>query len=148
MRKPAVRAAYPPDMRPGDVWSDEENSVVVAAYLRLLEAELRGEAMVKARVNQEVRDLTGRGRGSVEYKFQNISAVLGEIRHPFVAGYKPAVKYQEALRQEVLKQLDLNPALVDLAFTAITRSAPEPDGDLQWQLIDPPDVELRRSGGG
>lgn len=104
--------------------------------------------MVKARLNEEVRNLTGRGTGSVEYRFQNISAVLGEIRHPFVAGYKPAVKYQETLRQEVLKQLDLKPALVDLAFTALTRSASEPEGDLNWQVIAPPEVELRRSGGG
>src|SRR5687768_14179226 len=126
----------------------EENSAIVAVYLRLLEAELRGEPMVKARANEEVQRLTGRGRGSVEYKFQNISAVLRDYRHPFVRGYKPASNYQESLRDEVLHQLDSRDDLIDIAFDALTTPATTPTADLVWTDIPPPEVKMGASRAG
>ena len=61
---------------PGD-WTDAENDACVAAYLDLLEAELEGRRLVKSEVNRKVQEATGRSRGSVEYKFQNVSAATG-----------------------------------------------------------------------
>ena len=90
-------------MAAGDAWTDVENDVCVSAYLRLLEAELRDAHLVKTELNREVQSATGRSKGAIEYKFQNVSAVLRDLNHPFVNGYKPAVNYQDSLTEAVLR---------------------------------------------
>ena len=71
----------------------------------MLEAERSGQAYVKAHRNRAVRERIGRSRGSVEFKHQNISAVLLELGIDWVAGYKPAVNYQNALIDAVDRYL-------------------------------------------
>ena len=58
----------------GGPWGSDEIDVVVASYFGMLRAELAEQPFVKASINREVQALTGRSRGSVERKFQNISA--------------------------------------------------------------------------
>lgn len=101
-------------------WTRVENEIVVEAYLRMLVAELRGEAFVKTQINTDVQRLISRSKGSIEYKFQNVSAVLIDYRHPFVNGYKPASNYQDALVQLVLEGIDRYPELEDAALASMT----------------------------
>ncbi len=82
----------------------DELEVVVASYLEMLRAELENRPFVKAEVNRHVQALTGRSHGSVERKFQNISAVLIGLGAYFVEGYKPLGNVQQALRETVTER--------------------------------------------
>lgn len=92
-------------------WSDEENSILVMAYLDMLRRELRDEAFVKAEVNRQLQAELGRGRGSIEFKLANVSAVLREMTFPFINGYKPYPNIEASLRdrvrEEILRDQDL-----------------------------------------
>jgi hypothetical protein len=130
-------------MAQGVGWSDPENEVIVAAYLKMLECELRGESFNKAETNRVVRERIDRTVGSVEYKFQNVSAVLREMRYPFVAGYKPATNVQESLRTAVAKLVEEDKRLVELVFARLTESVPNGASfDMQWRDVAAPNVEL------
>ncbi|MDA0313275.1 MAG: HNH endonuclease signature motif containing protein [Gemmatimonadetes bacterium] len=74
-------------------WSYAEIRATVDAYLRLRAAESSGRPLVKAEVNRELREsaLKGRTKGSVEFRMQNISAILDDLGLQWVQGYKPAV---------------------------------------------------------
>ena len=52
---------------------------------------------MKAHRNRALRETIGRIAGSVEFKHQNISAVLMELGIDWIPGYKPAINYQNAL---------------------------------------------------
>lgn len=87
-------------------WSDDENDVVIDAYFQMLTWERIGREFVKADVNRSVQQqLPGRSRGSIEFKFQNISAVLNDAGYDFIDGYKPLANYQDALAERVLKRV-------------------------------------------
>jgi hypothetical protein len=93
----------PPD------WTDSEIQPTVIAYFAMLRAELAGQPYVKTAFNRQVQAAAGRSRGAVEYKFQNISAVLRDLGLPYVQGYKPAPNLQTALRAEVERFLTRDP---------------------------------------
>src|SRR5262249_7795451 len=58
-------------------WSRGEVELIVADYFRMLQAELAGDSYRKADHNRVLRTrLDGRSKSSVEFKHQNISAVL------------------------------------------------------------------------
>jgi hypothetical protein len=61
----------------GQPWTRYEVDLIVADYFEMLRAELSGEGFSKADHNRELRPkLNGRSKSSIEYKHQNISAVL------------------------------------------------------------------------
>lgn len=84
----------------------------VQAYLGMLCSELKGEAYNKAQVNRELREgpLVGRTKASVEFRMQNISAALYELKMPYIAGYLPARNIGSTVKEkmvELLKQNDI-----------------------------------------
>lgn len=129
-------------MAAGDAWTDVENDVCVSAYLRLLEAELRDAHLVKTELNREVQSATGRSKGAIEYKFQNVSAVLRDLNHPFVNGYKPAVNYQDSLTEAVLRALSTRPSIADAAYAMFTEAPPVAGPDFQWREEGAPVIEF------
>ena len=112
-------------------WSDAEIQPAVIAYFAMLRAELAGQPYVKADFNREVQAATGRSRGAVEYKFENISAVLRDIGLPYVQGYKPHGNYQGALRAEVERFLARDPEIPRLL-----EEVPAPDLPPTVQLVE------------
>ena len=87
----------------GRPWSRDEVDLIVADYFTMLRAELAGEPYSKAEHNRALQPLLdGRSKSSVEFKHQNISAVLVGMGLPYIDGYKPARNYQKA----VLPQAD------------------------------------------
>lgn len=102
----------------GDDWTHAENRLAVASYLWMLRQELSRSPYVKA---HEVRRLQESGldrpKGSIEYKYQNISAVLQENGWPNIDGYIPARNVQKGLRDEVLKQVSDDRELQDLVMS-------------------------------
>src|ERR1039457_2147954 len=91
----------------------------------MLRLELAGATFNKAERNRELRErLGGRSSGFVEFKHENISAVLQAWNLPFVRGYKPASNYQRLLEEVTLRYLERHPGVLtelgrsDFAVTA------------------------------
>lgn len=89
----------------GTDWTDVEIDLIVADYFEMLKYELSNEPYVKAHTNRVLQQRTGRSRGSIEYKHQNISAVLLKLGLPWVTGYKPMPNYQGALLDGINRYL-------------------------------------------
>ena len=90
-------------------WTDAENDLIVADYFAMLDADLRGIGYSKARHNRSLRNRIDRGRGAIEYKHQNISAVLQGLGEAWILGYKPALNFQDSLRDAVVRWLHFHP---------------------------------------
>lgn len=65
-------------------WSDEQNDAIVADYFAMLGHDIAGRPYSKAEHNRLLQAVIDRPRGSIEYKHQNISAVLKGL-----GGYGP-----------------------------------------------------------
>lgn len=102
-----------PDDVAGRDWTDREVDPIVADYFDMLGLELRGEAVIKVRRNAALQALTGRSRGSIEFKHQNISVVLLRLGMPWIQGYKPMPNFQRALIDGVERYLSVRPAVFE-----------------------------------
>ena len=112
-------------------WSDQENDLVVADYFAMLAKELTGEAYSKAEHRRQlVPHLQARSEGAVEFKHQNISAVLQAAGQTWAFGYKPAVNFQDSLEAAVARWLDGN----DIPYNY------RPQGSLQRGMADRPGI--------
>jgi site-specific recombinase XerD len=60
----------------GTYWQDDELDAIVADYFAMLAAELSGQPYLKSRHSQVLMAQIGRTHRSVEFKHQNISAVM------------------------------------------------------------------------
>lgn len=90
----------------GQDWSPEEVQLTVADYFSMLHSELLGQPYSKTEHRRRLRPLLhGRSDGSVEFKHQNISAVLVHLGFPYIAGYKPRGNYQRLLMDAVEEYL-------------------------------------------
>lgn len=90
-------------------WTDEELDLIVADYFSMLRNEAVGTLFNKAEHNRVLRSKIERSSGSVEFKHQNISAVLQELGLPRIEGYKPATNYQKAIIPAIDRYLSQNP---------------------------------------
>lgn len=125
-------------------WADAEIQPTVTAYFAMLRAELAGQSYVKANFNHEVQAATGRSRGAVEHKFQNISAVLRDIGLPYVLGYQPLPNLQSTLRAAVERFLARK-----VEIQRLIEEMPAPDVPPTAQLVevDPPVMAPPSTGG-
>lgn len=88
----------------GGDWTDVENDLIVADYFDMLAEDLARRPYNKAARNRVLQErLPERTRGSIEWKRQNISAILRGMNEPWIPGYKPAVDFQESLIDAVLR---------------------------------------------
>ncbi|WP_332685393.1 DUF3883 domain-containing protein [Bosea sp. (in: a-proteobacteria)] len=91
-------------------WTDQENDLIVADYFEMLISDICGHPYVKAeRRRRLLPQLIGRSEGSIEFKHQNISAVLLGLGQPWIDGYKPASQFQSSLVDAVIRRLDMRP---------------------------------------
>ena len=99
----------------GRPWARDEVDLIVADYFLMLRAELAGEPYSKAEHNRALQPLLdGRSKSSIEFKHQNISAVLVGMGLPYIDGYKPARNYQKTvLPQAVDDYLIRHPEFFD-----------------------------------
>ena len=108
----------------GAPWSAQEIETIVAEYFDMLESELAGGAVVKAEHNRALQNVIDRSRGAIEYKHQNISAVLAALGLPYIEGYKPAVNYQHALFDAIEARIDRSDIQDRVADVNVIRDAP------------------------
>lgn len=96
-------------MATGD-WTDQQNDAIVADYFAMLTDDEAGRPYSKAEHNRRLQEAIGRPRGSIEYKHQNISAVLKGLGEDWITGYKPAFNFQGSLIDAVARWLAAHPA--------------------------------------
>ena len=115
----------------------------------MLELQLRGEPYNKAERNRQLRKvLDGRSPGSVEFKHQNISAVLINRHQPYVTGYKPRYNYQSLLEDVVLQWLESDRAWAGKALRSellAPKVAPVTDFSQLAELEESPPDRRERS---
>lgn len=86
-------------------WTDQENDLIVEDYFDMLAADLAKQPYVKAHHRKHLLPmLNNRSDGSVEFKHQNISAVMLGLGEPRIEGYKPASRFQMSLVDAVLRR--------------------------------------------
>lgn len=93
-----------------DAWSDAELTSAVAAYIGMLRDELAGKPYIKAAINRQLREgpLASRTKGSIEFRMQNISAALYDLKMPRIAGYLPAKNVGAAVMDKLVTILRMH----------------------------------------
>ncbi|MGV6804431.1 MAG: hypothetical protein ACWA49_09510 [Ruegeria sp.] len=131
-------------------WTDEENDLIVADYFAMLADDIAGHRYNKAEHRRGLLPLLkDRSEGSVEFKHQNISAVLKGLGEDWIPGYKPAFNFQMTLVDAVARWLALNPAWLGRrsgagAPTGLAEAAPIWIGPPPTLSNQPPPQELEQ----
>jgi uncharacterized protein DUF3883 len=117
----------------GKPWRDDELDAIVADYFAMLQADLAGVPYKKSRHSAALMAQIGRTHRSVEFKHQNISAVLDELGLPWIPGYIPKRNYQNAIFDAIDRYLTLHPRVL----------IPTPDPKVEASVssavfVDPP----------
>ncbi|MCY4191483.1 MAG: DUF3883 domain-containing protein [Rhodospirillaceae bacterium] len=95
-------------------WTDEENDLIVADYFAMLADDIAEKPYNKAGHRRALRPLLNqRSEGSIEFKHQNISAVLKGLGEDWILGYRPAFNFQSTLVDAVGRWLASNRAWLD-----------------------------------
>jgi hypothetical protein len=99
----------------GTPWNDDDLDAIVTDYFAMLDSELSRRGYVKSHHSAALMDRIGRTHRSVEFKHQNISAVLQEMGMPWIPGYKPKAHYQNALFDAIDRYLTAHSDVGELA---------------------------------
>jgi hypothetical protein len=87
-------------------WTDLECELIVADYFSMLSMELRSVQYKKSEHRRNLMPLlNARSEGSIEFKHQNISAVLIRLGQPYIKGYLPRFNIQQLLAEKVIGYL-------------------------------------------
>lgn len=113
------------EARYGTGWTGGELDLIVADYFGMLADELAGRPYAKAAHNAALRERVPRSRGSVEFKYQNVSAVLEKLGMPWIPGYKPARHYQGAIAEAISRYVARDPSALDMPAPSPLVPAPE-----------------------
>ena len=90
-------------------WTDNENDLIVADYFAMLANDIAGLSYNKAEHRRRLLPLLrNRSEGLIEFKHQNISAVLKGLGENWILGYKPAFNFQTSLVDAVARWLSVN----------------------------------------
>ena len=77
--------------------------------------DLASKPYVKSQHSRRLMVRIGRTHKAVEFKHQNISAVLDELGLPWIPGYIPKRNYQNAIFPAIERYLDHHPEILELA---------------------------------
>lgn len=145
----------------GKPWNDDELDAIVGDYFSMLRDELSRQPYVKSHHSAVLMKQIGRTHRSVEFKHQNISAVLEEMGLPWIMGYKPKRNFQASIFSAIDRYLSANEdvgyhqlpptvlAIADDVETFVTAPKLERQSNRPWQLerlvrkFDPVERDLR-----
>jgi Domain of unknown function (DUF3883) len=119
----------------GTDWQVDELDAIVADYFEMLAADTSGRPYIKSRHSAALMAQIGRTHRSVEFKHQNISAVLDELGMPWIPGYKPKRNYQNAIFEAIDRYLSHHPDVLHVVTTAA--AAPSPQAEV---FVDAPQL--------
>jgi hypothetical protein len=125
------------DSKHGTPWTAVELDVIVADYFSMLVDDLVGRPYVKAHHSSAIMRQIGRTHRSVEFKHQNISAVMDELGMPWIPGYRPKPNYQNSMFDAIDRFLTGHPDLVQIAPTVRVE-----DNLSQNVFVEPPAKNL------
>jgi len=131
----------PADAAAGADWTAAEVAATVDDYLDMLAAEAAGQRYSKTAHRRALRRLLSANRteSAVEFKHQNISAVMIELGLPYIQGYKPMANRQDALADEIERRVQADPTLLSQLQRRPVDAVPA--GALQ--RTDPPERAAR-----
>src|SRR6267378_3801840 len=121
----------------GTDWQHDELDTIIEDYFAMLAADLAGQQYVKSQHCAALMARIGRTHRSVEFKHQNISAVLDELGMPWILGYKPKRNYQNAIFDAIDRYLSRNAGILETVAAAPTE--PTPQSEI---FIDPPPLVM------
>lgn len=119
----------------GTSWDWLECEATVKDYFEMLNKELAG---VKYNKSAHRRGLSPKlkSRGSaIEFKHQNISAILIEQGMPYISGYKPRFNYQLQLKDVVLAYVAGNPIDFEYLTAAGSAVVEKPFAQPDWAKV-------------
>lgn len=129
-------------VRIGEDWTSEEVQATIASYFEMLQLEATQQRYTKTEFNAQLRrQLRERSKGSVELKYQNISAVLHDLELPFIRGYKPRSNVQLLLRQSVQQFVLDHPDLVSQVVDAMEEVKTPGQQTFHACVVEPPALE-------
>ncbi len=97
-------------------WTIEEVILIVQDYFEMFQLELDAVPYNKTTHRRKLAPLLNNRNNSIEFKHQNISAVLANMGLPYIKGYKPLFRYQQLLEDEVIVYLDRNKQFFEKGF--------------------------------
>jgi len=129
-------------------WTRLECEAIVADYLAMLYAECRGEPYSKTDHRRKLKQqLQNRSDGSIEYKHQNISAILLKADHVYIRGYKPAWNYQALLEEVMMSRLEQVVKEIQTVEDTLSARLPEQLSipDLHSVFVSPPEMKIKHA---
>ena len=127
-----------------DSWSNYEVELIVTDYFQMLSDELTGKPYKKSEHRKNLLPiLNNRSEGSIEFKHQNISAVLINFGQPYIKGYLPRYNYQKILEEIVINYLYNNLGIED-KFKQFADKDVHIKSTVNYEklIIEPPVLEL------
>lgn len=119
-----------------EAWNQFECETITRDYFSMFRKEVVGEHYKKAEHRRALqKQLDNRSEGSIEYKHQNISAILLEAGYPYIPGYKPAFNYQGLLRKVVLGHLNAQMAEINALASSLSESVPTTGPEHEWRNV-------------
>jgi hypothetical protein len=132
----------------GAHWQNDELDAIVADYFNMLADDLSGRPYVKSRHSAALMAQIGRTHRSVEFKHQNISAVLDELSMPWILGYRPKKNYQNAIFEAIDRYLTQHPDILEsVRISSIAPTVPSAvfvDAPILAAVNDPMPDALQR----
>ncbi len=139
----------------GNDWTDKEVELTIEDYFSMLKLELLNKPYNKTISRKALAQLlNNRSHGSIEFKRQNISAVLMVLGLPYIKGYKPLHNYQQIINKKLVDYIQKekenlishfdhfaqNIGVVEISpdFNKILSAPPE------IQMVDEPSVDYQR----
>jgi 5-methylcytosine-specific restriction endonuclease McrA len=139
-------------------WSDTEIDACVRTYLWMRKAIAEGFKPTKKRIREALISgpVHGRSHGSIEFRFQNISAVLDTRSEPWIDGYKPRKNVGAETAKRISEFLDtyhrhrhsrrLNWLINSLPSEVVRVAASKLASGIDFQYPDSTDYDLDIDG--
>ncbi len=119
-----------------EVWSQLECEAILRDYFSMFRKEIAGQDYNKAEHRRALqRLLNDRSEGSIEYKHQNISAILLEFGYPYISGYKPAHNYQGLLKEVVIGHIKAQAEDIENIASTLSESVPQVASEYDWRAV-------------
>jgi len=93
----------------GEDWTDHELDALVRSYFEMLRLQIDDQPYSKKEKREKLLKVLARSSGSIEFKHQNVSAVLDALGKTWITGYKPRAHAQDALKIKVENLLQDEP---------------------------------------
>jgi hypothetical protein len=118
------------------LWTDEELSSAVEAYVFMLRAERLGLVQLKDANAQLLLagHLIIRNEGSIRYRMRNISAVVSEMGVPTVSVYSPAERVGTNVRTRIRAILAGNQGFQEILLQPSSKASAPSSTDLSAEL--------------